>query len=215
MNLVRQQLEVESVTCRLLENSLGYINISTFNAKTAEQFDNALTTLSNLDAKALVIDVRQNSGGVTGSLKPILNRFMPSAIAATVEYSDGSRKTLIETDSDESLDIPVAILTDNGTASAAELFAAVMRDEYGAVLIGTQTYGKAVMQNTFQFSDGSALTISVGTIYTRSGTWNETGLKPDYSVELAAGATPDTVDDDSDSQLKKAVEILTPRIPTE
>jgi len=80
--------------------------------------------------------------------------------------------------------------------SAAELFAAVMRDEYGAVLIGTTTYGKAVMQNTYEFSDGSALTLSVGRIYTKSGTWNDTGLKPDYSVELTAGTTPDAVDDD-------------------
>ena len=107
------------------------------------------------------------------------------------------------------------MLIDAGTASAAELFAAVMRDEYGAVLIGTTTYGKAVMQNTYSLSDGSALTLSVGTIYTKSGTWNETGLKPDYTVELAAGATPDTVDDESDAQLKKAVEVLVPKIPAE
>ena len=107
----------------------------------------------------------------------------------------------------------MAVLVDSGTASAAELFAAVMRDECGALLIGTSTYGKAVMQSTFEFSDGSALTLSVGTIYTKSGTWNDAGLKPDYSVELAAGVTPDTVDDDYDAQLKKAVEVLTPASP--
>lgn len=215
VNLIRQQLEVESVSCRLLDNSIGYIQITTFNAKTSEQFSNALTTLQNIGAKALLIDVRQNSGGVTSALKPILNNFVPSAIAATVEYSDGSRKTLIETDSAEAIDLPAAVLVDSGTASAAELFAAVMRDEYGAVLIGTNTYGKAVMQKTFAFSDGSALTLSVGKIYTKSGTWNDVGLKPDYTVELAAGTTPDTVDDDSDAQLQKALEVLAPRIPTE
>lgn len=215
VNLIRQQLEVESVTCRLIDNTIGYIRITTFNAKTAEQFSNALTTLRNTGAKALLIDVRQNSGGVTSALKPILNQFIPPAVAATVEYADGSRKTLIETDSEDALDLPAAVLVDSGTASAAELFAAVMRDEYGAVLIGTNTYGKAVMQNTYSFSDGSALTLSVGTIYTKSGTWNETGLKPDYSVELAAGATPDNVDDESDAQLKKAVEVLVPKIPAE
>jgi len=215
VNLIRQQLEVESVNCRLLDNSIGYIQITTFNAKTSEQFSDALKTLENIGAKALLIDVRQNSGGVTSVLKPILNNFVPSAIAATVEYSDGSRKTLIETDATETLDLPAAVLVDSGTASAAELFAAVMRDEYGAVLIGTTTYGKAVMQNTYEFSDGSALTLSVGRIYTKSGTWNDTGLKPDYSVELTAGTTPDAVDDDSDAQLQKALEVLAPRIPTE
>lgn len=215
VNLIRQQLEIESVSCRLINDSIGYIQISTFNAKTAEQFSNALTTVTNVGAKALIVDVRQNGGGLVSALKPILNQFVPSALAATVEYSDGSRKTLIETDSANSIDLPVTILVDGGTVSAAELFAAVMRDEYGAQLVGAQTFGKAVMQNTYEFSDGSALTLSVGKIYTKSGTWNETGLKPDYSVELAAGAVPGNITDDADAQLQKAIEILTPQIPVE
>lgn len=215
VNLIRQQLEIESVSYRLLNDSIGYIQITGFNAKTAGQFANALSTVTNVGAKALIIDVRQNGGGLVSALKPILNQFIPSSLAATVEYSDGSRKTLIETDSSNSTDLPVAVLVDGGTVSAAELFAAVMRDEYGAQLIGAQTFGKAVMQNTYEFSDGSALTLSVGKIYTRSGTWNETGLKPDYTVELAAGALPGNISDDADSQLQKAIEILTPQIPAE
>lgn len=214
VNLIRQQLEIESVSTRLLDNSIGYIQISAFNAKTPEQFNTALTMLENVGAKALIIDLRQNGGGTISSLKPILSRFAPSEIVAMVEYSDGSRKTLIETDAENACQLPVAVLVDGGTVSAAELFAAVLKDECGALLVGTQTFGKAVMQNTFEFSDGSALTISVGTIYTQSGTWNEAGLKPDYSVELTGGALPGSLDDDSDAQLQKAVEVLIPRIST-
>lgn len=212
VNLVRQQLEIESVSYRLINDSIGYIQVTAFNAKTAEQFSNALTTVTNVGAKAVILDLRQNGGGIVSALKPILNQFVPSALVATVEYSDGSRKTLIETDSESSIDIPVVVLVDGGTVSAAELFAAVMRDEYGAQLIGTQTFGKAVMQNTYEFSDGSALTLSVGKIYTKSGTWDETGLKPDYAVELAAGVTPGNIPDETDSQLQKAIEILTPQL---
>lgn len=215
VNLVRQQLEIESVSTRLLDNNIGYIQITSFNAKTAEQFANAMTTMSEVGAKALIIDVRQNPGGIVSALKPILNQFVPSAIAATVEYSDGSRKTLIETDSTTSVELPIAVLVDGGTVSAAELFAAVLRDECGALIVGSQTFGKGVMQNTYEFSDGSALTLSVGKIYTRSGTWNETGIKPDYSVELAGGAIPGNISDDADSQLQKAIEVLTPNIPAE
>ncbi len=215
VNLVRQQLEIESVSTRLLDNNIGYIQITSFNAKTAEQFANAMTTMSGVGAKALIIDVRQNPGGIVSALKPILNQFVPSAIAATVEYSDGSRKTLIETDSTTSVELPIAVLVDGGTVSAAELFAAVLRDECGALIVGSQTFGKGVMQNTYEFSDGSALTLSVGKIYTRSGTWNETGIKPDYSVELAGGAIPGNISDDADSQLQKAIEVLTPNIPAE
>lgn len=214
VNLVRQQLEIESVSARMIDN-IGYIRITGFNAKTAEQFANAMTTMNGVGAKALIIDVRQNPGGVVSVLKPILNQFVPSAIAATVEYSDGSRKTLIETDSTNSLELPTAVLVDGGTVSAAELFAAVLRDETGAVIVGSQTFGKGVMQNTYEFSDGSALTLSVGKIYTKSGTWNETGIKPDYSVELAGGALPGNITDDADSQLQKAIEVLTPKIAAE
>ncbi len=215
VNLIRQQLEIESVSTRILDNNIGYIQISSFNAKTAEQFATALNTLNAVGAKALIIDVRQNPGGIVSALKPILNQFVPSAIAATVEYSDGSRKTLIETDSTNSLTMPTAVLVDGGTVSAAELFASVLRDEAGALIVGSQTFGKGVMQNTYEFSDGSALTLSVGKIYTKSGTWNETGLKPDYSVDLAGGAIPGNISDDADSQLQKAIEVLTPKIPAE
>lgn len=215
VNLIRQQLEIESVSSKLINENIGYIQITTFNAKTAEQFTNAVTSVTDDGAKALIIDVRQNGGGIVSALKPILNQFVPSALAATVEYSDGSRKSLIETDSTSSIDLPVAVLVDGGTVSAAELFAAVLRDEYGATLIGSQTFGKAVMQNTYEFSDGSALTLSVGKIYTKSGTWNETGLKPDYAVELTAGAIPGNISDDADAQLQKAIEVLTPQIPAE
>lgn len=211
VNLMRQQIDIESVTHKLLDGDIGYIRITTFNAKTPEQFTEAITAL-NGSAKALIIDVRQNSGGVVSALKPILNQFIASSIVATTEYSDGSRKSLIETDSETSTSLPAAVLVDGGTVSAAELFAAVMRDEYGAVIVGSQTFGKAVMQNTYEFSDGSALTISVGIIHTKSGTWNETGIKPDYSVELAAGAAPDSITADADAQLQKAIEVLTPRI---
>ena len=214
VNLVRQQLEIESVSTRMIDN-IGYIQITSFNAKTAEQFANAMTTMNSVGAKALIVDVRQNPGGVVSALKSILNQFVPSAIAATVEYSDGSRKTLIETDSTNSVELPIAVLVDGGTVSAAELFAAVLRDEAGALIVGSQTFGKGVMQNTYEFSDGSALTLSVGKIYTKSGTWNETGLKPDYSVELAGGAVPGNISDDADSQLQKAIEVLTPKIAAE
>ena len=214
VNLIRQQLEIESVTARMID-SIGYIQITSFNTKTAEQFANALTTMNAVGAKALIIDVRQNPGGVVSVLKPILNQFVPSAIAATVEYSDGSRKTLIETDSTNSTELPIAVLVDGGTISAAELFAAVLRDEAGALIVGSQTFGKGVMQNTYEFSDGSALTLSVGKIYTKSGTWNETGLKPDYSVELSGGAVPGNISDDADAQLQKAIEVLTPKLAAE
>lgn len=213
VTLIRQQIDIESVTYEMLENHIGYIRVITFNAKTSDQFSSALDQIKSRGAKALIIDVRQNGGGLVSALKPMLNRMISSAVVAWAEYADKSRKTLIETDSEEHLDIPIALLVDGGTASAAELFAVALRDEQGARLIGTQTYGKAVMQSTSEFADGSAFTFTTATIIpSKSSPYNGVGLKPDFVVELPAGMTPGQITKESDTQLLKAIEILTPEI---
>ncbi len=210
VNLIRQEIEISSVSAEIISGSVGYIRITSFNAKTPEQFSEALNGLINVGAKSLVFDLRQNGGGLVSALKPMLNRFIPAAVVASAEYADGSRRTLVETDSEETITLPMAVLVDGGTASAAELFAVALRDECGAPLIGTQTFGKAVMQNTYEFSDGSAITMSVALIYpSKSDCYDGTGLKPDYVTELPAGATPDKLTHDIDTQFQKALEILT------
>lgn len=213
VTLIRQQIDIQSVTHEMLENSIGYIRITTFNAKTSDQFSASLDYIKSRGAKALIIDLRQNGGGLVSALKPMLNRLIPAAVVARAEYADKVRKTLIETDSEESLSIPIVVLVDGGTASASELFAVALRDEQGARLIGTQTYGKAVMQTTHDFSDGSALTFTVATIIpSKSSPYNGVGLKPDFVVELPAGMAPDQLTKEADTQLLKALEILTPEI---
>lgn len=213
VTLIRQQIDIESVTDELLENSIGYIRITTFNGKTAEQFSTSLNSLLARNIKALIIDLRHNGGGVVSALTPMLNRLIPATIVATAEYSNNVSRTLIETDSEESLDIPIAVLVDGSTASAAELFAVALRDHAGAVLIGTQTYGKAVMQNTYEMSDGSAFIFSVATIIpAKSAPYNGIGLKPDFIVELPADTSMEYLTRESDTQLRKAIETLSPEI---
>lgn len=212
VTLIRQQIDVESVTYKLLDNNIGYIKISSFNAKTPEQFSNALNTLNSGGAKAFIFDVRHNDGGLMSAVKPMLNRLIPAAAVATAEYKNGVRKTLIETDSEESMTLPVTVLTDNLTASAAEVFAVGLRDEQGALLIGTQTAGKAVLQSAYEFSDGSALILTTASIIpSKSDKFEDVGLKPDYIIELPADTPFDLMTQDSDAQLQKAIEILTPR----
>ncbi len=215
VNLIRQQLEIQSVTGEILENNIAYIRISAFNAKTAEQFATILNSVTAIGAESLIIDLRQNNGGTITSLKPMLNRFIPASIVATAEYADGSRKAIVETDASTVVDLPVVLLVDGGTASAAELFAGALRDEYGAIIVGTQTMGKAVLQNTYEFSDGSALTISTARVYlSESGTWDGVGLKPNYVAELTVAAAPENLTYEIDSQLQKAVEIVSAYVGT-
>lgn len=209
VNLIRQQLDIESVTGEILDNNVAYIRISSFNAKTAEQFNTVVNEVINADTASLIIDLRQNSGGLVSALKPILDKFISSAVIATAEYADGSRKVIVETDSETSITTKAAILVDEGTASAAELFAGALRDEYGAIIVGTQTVGKAVMQNTYEFSDGTALTISTAKIYLpKSGSWDGTGIKPDYTAERNVDILPEYLTHANDTQLQKAIEIM-------
>ncbi|MDE6731908.1 MAG: PDZ domain-containing protein [Oscillospiraceae bacterium] len=217
VTLTRQQIDIESVTYKMLDGNIGYIKILYFNARTSEQFSNALNSLRSAGAGSFIFDVRHNDGGLITSVRPMLNRLIPAAAVATAEYANGVRRTLIETDSEESLDLPMTVLVDGKTESAAEVFAVGLRDEMGAMLIGTQTAGKGVLLNAFEFSDKSALILTTAQIIpSHSERFDKVGLKPDYVTELPAEANFSTLTDAEDTQLQKAVEILTAQtnIPT-
>ena len=211
VTLVRQQIDIESVTYKTLKNKIGYIKITSFNAKTPEQFSSALNSLNTSGVKALIFDVRHNDGGLMSAVKPMLNRLVPAAAVATAEYANGVRKTLIETDSEESVSLPITVLVDNATSSAAEVFAVGLRDELGAQLVGIQTMGKAVLQSTYEFSDGSALVLTTANIIpSKSEKFDGVGLKPDYIIELPTDTLYEIMTQETDVQLQKAVEVLTP-----
>lgn len=210
VTLTRQQIDIESVTYKMLEGDIGYIDIMYFNAKAPEQFSNALNSLRSAGARSFIFDVRHNDGGLISSVRPMLNRLIPAAAVATAEYANGVRKTLIETDSEESVSIPVTVLVDGKTEFAAEVFAVGLRDELGAPLIGTQTAGKGVVLGAFEFSDKSALILTTANIIpSKSDRFDKVGLKPDYITELPADTVFDSLTDAEDTQLQKAIEILT------
>lgn len=213
VTLVRQQVDIESVTEKMLENRIGFIRVTAFNAKTAEQFSTALNTLTAQGAAALIIDVRQNGGGTISSIQPMLNRLIPAAVIAYSENADKVRKTLVETDGADYIDLPMTVLADGGTASAAELFAVALRDERGASIVGTQTYGKASIQSVISFPDGSALTLTTAKIIpSKSDSYDNVGIKPDYQIELPTGIMFEYLSEQDDTQLQKAIEITTAKI---
>lgn len=198
--IVRRSIVVNSVESEMLGGLIGYIKINGFKKNTPEQFIDALERLTANGAEALVIDLRDNVGGLITSLQGCLDPLLPEGVIAVAEYKDGHSETLVYSDSSE-IDLPIVILVNQKTASAAELFSASLRDFGKAVLVGEQTYGKGVMQNIIELDNGGALTLTVAeckTVYTPC--CNGIGLTPDYPVENG--------DDGIDLQYNKAIEVI-------
>jgi carboxyl-terminal processing protease len=202
MTFTRRSVEVTTVTGELLDGNIGYIKITSFKQNTSEQFIEQLNKLNDEGAQAFIFDVRDNGGGLVSALESCLDPLLPEGVVATAEYKDGHSETLVYSD-DAELDVPMIVLVNGNTASAAELFAASLKDFGKAELVGEQTFGKGIMQVTSTFEDGSAVVLTVAeykTVY--SECYNGVGLTPDYIVEADA-------ESDDDAQYNKAIELLT------
>lgn len=211
IELIRKKMEIPSVTYRLIGED-GYIKISSFKATTVEQFQTALDELKAQGATGLIFDLRNNTGGTLDSVCEILDILLPEGTLGTIETKDGTITELASSDADE-IDLPMVVLGNSETASAAELFIAAFRDYDKGSFVGTKTYGKGVMQTLHTLSDGSA--VSITTAYfnpPKSANFNAVGIVPDYEVVLsdsnqklyASGG----LSDQDDTQLMKAIEVL-------
>lgn len=199
--VTRKTFDIVTVEGKMLEDNIGYISISQFNGKTYEQFQEKLDSLLSDGAKGLVFDVRNNGGGLVYSVEDCLDPLLPEGEIAVAIYRDEKSETIVESDKKE-LDIPMTVLINGGSASGAELFAASLRDFKDAPLIGTKSYGKGVMQDTFTLSDKSTVVLTVAKYKTtKSDCYHKVGLIPDIEIE------PDN-ENDSDVQLDKAVEFI-------
>ena len=179
----RRSIEMITVSGEMLNETVGYIKIKSFKKNTPQQFIDTLERLISNGAKAIVFDVRDNGGGIVDSLSDCVDPLLPEGVIATAEYKDGHSETLVYSDANE-LDIPMVVLVNNNTASAAELFAASLRDFGGAVLVGERTYGKGVMQQTTEFDKKGAVVLTVAKYKTTvSECYDGIGLTPDYTVE--------------------------------
>lgn len=197
----RRAMAVKTVESEMLSGYIGYIKISGFKKNTSEQFISELERLTSNGAKGFIFDLRDNGGGLVTSLEECVDPLLPEGVVATAEYKDGHSETLVYSDESE-LDVPMAVLVNEKTASAAELFAASLKDFGKAYIVGTQTYGKGVMQVTSKFDDGSAVVLTVAEYKTAfSECYNGIGISPDYIVE-------DDDETEADEPCDKAIELI-------
>lgn len=211
ITVVRDKVEVPTVTGEILEKNnkkIGYINISIFSSITDKQFITELEKLQKENIEGLVIDVRGNGGGYLSSVTNILNKILEKdKVIYQLESKDKVEKKKDTTK--ECLNIPIAVLTNTGSASASEILASAIKESYGGYVVGTNTYGKGTVQQTSQLPDGSMIKYTVQNWLTPNGNWlNEVGLEPTDYVEQS-NEYYDNPTNDNDSQLQKALELLT------
>lgn len=211
VEVVSEKTEIISVTGRLIDN-IAYIKITTFNEKTPEQFGNVLNNLISEGAEMAIFDVRDNLGGLTDSLQGTLDHILGDCDVVTAHYRETS-EVIIHTTEATRIKIPMVVIVNSGTASCSELFAFALRDEANAQIVGTETYGKGVMQKTHKLSGGAAIKITVATLQTKnSGNYNGIGIKPNFEVTLPAevelAALTEEQQLESDTQLIKAIEVV-------
>lgn len=198
----RRSIELVTVTGELIDGSIGYIKIDGFKQNTPDQFINTLQHLTSNGAKAIIFDLRDNPGGLVESVEECLDPLLPEGVIAIAEYKDGHSETIVYSDSSE-LDMPMTVIVNKNTASAAELFAASLRDFGKAELVGEKTYGKGVMQITTEMENGGAVVLTVAEYRTTvSECYDKIGLNPDYTV------VDDNADDDYDVQYYEAMNII-------
>ena len=212
VDVTAEKSEIISVTGRLIDENIAYIKITTFHEKTPEQFKSTINRLISSGAETAIFDLRNNLGGLTGSLEGTLDVILGDGDIVTAYYKDSS-EVMVHTTEAEKIKMPMVVLVNGNTASCSELFAFALRDEANAQIVGTDTYGKGVMQKTHKLSGGAAVKITVATLQTRnSGDYNGIGIKPNFEVALPAEVDLNNITEEQqlidDTQLIKAIEVV-------
>lgn len=206
--VTRQDIQVQTVSWCMMDDNIGYISITNFRENTYNQFKEVLDTLEAEGMEKLVLDLRNNTGGLVKSAHEIGEELLPEGIMVYTMDKEGNREdTLCD---DVYNDVPMVVLVNGNSASAAEILAGAIQDTGRGELIGTTTFGKGLVQRLFTLPDGSGLNVTIQKYYTPNGTSiHGVSITPDYEVELPEEYAQQTnIPAEADTQLQKAVEVL-------
>lgn len=180
-------VEIPVLTYEMKEDGIGYIRLTEFTESAVEKFQEAAGALQEQGMRALIVDLRDNPGGLLTSVCGILDEVLPEGLLVYTEDKDGNREEY-SSDRVRTVDCEIAVLVNGDSASASEIFAGAIQDREAGLVIGTTTYGKGVVQKTFPLDDGSAFKMTVETYYTPLGQdIDGNGITPDIIVEDAEG----------------------------
>ena len=199
IKLVRDKIILNSVTWEMLDDETGYIKISSFLENTGEDFDKALKSVEAKNAKGLILDLRNNGGGLVDQCVEVADEFLDEGVVCYVEDKNGKTETYDAADG--KTNIPTVVLINESSASASEILAGALKDN-GFDIVGTKSFGKGVIQTTLTMNDGSALKLTIMQYLSPDKhVIHEKGIKPTVKVK-------DKEDTEEDEQLEKAEDLL-------
>lgn len=211
ITVTRDKIEVDTIASKMLDNKIGYIIISQFGSNTADEFSSALDTLVKDGAKGVVIDLRDNPGGLLDQVKSVADKLLPKG---TIVYTlDKSGNKTEYTSAASYVDIPIVVLVNGNSASASEILAGAVQDYGRGKIVGTTTFGKGIVQTMLPIitKSGAGLKLTTSTYYTPNGrSIHEKGIEPDVVVDLTQDLkdNPAKLTISNDNQLQKAIEVL-------
>jgi len=217
ITVTRDDIATDSVDGEMLNDNIGYIRVTGFNTtsdngekSTFSEFKDKITELQSSGMSKMIIDLRDNPGGVLDEACNMADMILPEGIITYTETKSGKR-TDYNSDA-ESLDIPIVILINENSASASEVFTGALKDYGKATVVGKKSYGKGIVQSVLPFYDGSGMSLTVAKYYTPNGTCiHGIGIEPDVEVDMPdeyKDMYASMVEHDKDTQLQKAIEII-------
>jgi carboxyl-terminal processing protease len=205
VTLIREEIEVPTVVWELKEDNVGYVRLSFFGGRTNDELSRALRELKNLGAQKLVLDLRDNSGGIVTAAVDVAGQFIDTGVIFYERDKDGNDKVFNARRGGAAIDIPLVVLVNGGTASASEIVAGALQDQERGVLIGQRTFGKGSMQTIHELSDNSGIHVTIALWLTPDRhEIQDAGLMPDIEVVPSQEA----LDRGEDPQLARALEYL-------
>lgn len=208
VEIQREEIKIDSIIKNKI-GDIGYIGITMFDEETGKDFVKALNELTKEGVKGIILDMRGNPGGVVDAAVEIGDAILPKSTFVTLKDNKGEIVQDYKLD-DKYNDIKMVVLVNEGSASASEILSGAIRDLDRAKIIGKTTYGKGVVQNVISLPEGDGLKLTTSEYFTPKGkSINKIGIKPDIEVELPENIKGIGIDYmDTDSQLKKAIEII-------
>lgn len=201
---VRNTIQAQTIEYEMRDDKIGYIEVSEFDLVTYAQYEDALTDLEGEGMKGLIVDLRNNPGGNLKTVCEMLDLMLPEGLIVYTEDKEGNREEM-ESDEERQFHLPMVVLMNGNSASASEIYAGAIQDYGIGKIVGTQSYGKGVVQQIFDLKDGTCVKLTIAEYFTPKGrNINGTGITPDVEVEYEKNEE----DPEADNQLDKAVEVL-------